>query len=415
MDRKIEKKKWTPKNISLISGSVLIIAFLIYLPLEYGSASRLNVNKDQLTIATVINGTFQEYIPVDGSVTPNKTVYLDAIEGGVIRRIKETAGALVKPGDTLLVLSNSSLQLDVMNREAQLYDQINNVRNTRIRIQQNSLNIRNQLAQANHDLQIAKPDSKRDSMLYAQHMIAQKQYDQSMAGFQLAKKKQRLAEVSFIQDSLLRNRQLQQLNESENRLNRSLSAVRHILDNLIVTAPIGGQLSSPDLEIGQSVHQGQRLGQIDVLNSYKVKADIDEHYITRVDTGLTATVDYNDQTYQLKVTKVYPTVSNGQFELDMEFRNKMPDDLKRGQALQIRLQLCHSEQALLLPRGGFYQSSGGNWVYLVNKSGTEAKKHNIQLGRQNPDYFEVLKGLKPGDKVVVSSYDNFGDNEILVF
>lgn len=399
----------------MISGSVLIIAFLIYLPLEYGSASRLNVQKDELTIATVKRGTFQEYIPVDGTVTPINTVDLDAIEGGVIRKIKQTSGAIVKPGDTLLILSNSRLQLSVMNQESGLYDQINNARDSRIRIQQNSLNIQTQLVQAEHNLSVDEPEFKRDSMLFARHMISQKAYETSKAAYQLDLKQQHLAYSYFVQDSLLRNHQIRQLNESEERMERNLTAVQHILDNLVVTAPIGGQLTTPNLEIGQSINSGERLGQIDVLHSYKVSADIDEHYITRIQTGLTATVDYNGKLYRLKVTKVYPTVTNGQFEVDLKFANGMPDDLIRGQALQLRLQLGHSEQALLLPRGGFYQSTGGNWVYLVNKDGTQAIKHNIQLGRQNPDYFEVLKGLKPGDEVVVSSYDNFGNNEILQF
>lgn len=415
MDRKIKKKKWTPKRISLISGSVLILAFLIYLPLEYGSTSRLNVQRDQLTIATVKKGTFQEYIPVDGTVTPIQTVDLDAIEGGVIKNIKQTSGAIVKPGDTLLVLTNSRLQLNVMNQEAQLYDQINNVRDSRIRIQQNSLNIQNQLVQSNHDLQLAKPEYQRDSLLFARHMISKKTYETSKAAYKLALKQLKISRIYFNQDSLLSKRQINQIDESETRLNRNLTAVQHILDNLVVTAPIAGQLSTPNLEIGQSINQGQTLGQVDILNNYKVNADIDEHYITRVDTGLIATVNYNGKIYRMKVTKVYPTVTNGQFEVDMRFTNGMPDDLKRGQALQIRLQLGNPEQALLLPRGGFYQSTGGNWVYLVNKKGTEAKKHSIQLGRQNPDYFEVLKGLQPGDKVVVSSYDSFGDNDVLQF
>ena len=417
MDRKIKKKKWTPKRISLISGSVLIMAFLIYLPLEYGSASRLNVNKDQLTIATVKRGTFQEYIPVDGTVTPVKTVYLDAIEGGVIKRVLHESGDMIKQGDTVLVISNSSMQLQTMYQESNLYNQINNVRNTRISIQQTSLNLRNAMVDARYALETAKAQYKRDSALFSKGAItlSNKDFEDDKANYKRTLEKWKIARSAFRQDSLLHQTRVAQLNRSENRLNKSLDYVEKILNNLIVTAPIKGQLTTPDLQIGQSINQGQRLGQVDEMNNYKVKADIDEHYITRVDTGLTATVDYNNQAYRLKVNKVYPTVTNGQFEVDMEFINKLPDDLKRGQALQIRLQLGHSEQALLLPRGGFYQSTGGNWVYLVNKKGTEAQKHNIQLGRQNPDYFEVLNGLKPGDKVVVSSYDSFGKNDVLQF
>ena len=414
MDRKIEKKFWTPKRVAFWSGIAVVVIVLVYMLFSVGSASRLNVDRDKLTISTVHKGSFQEFIPVDGTVTPVNTVYLDAIEGGVIKHIVRESGAMVSPGDTILTLSNSSLQLDVMNREAQLYDQINNVRNTRITIQQNSLNLRNQLADAQHQLAMAKPQYERDSLLFAKKLISEKEFQDSKVDYNLAMKKWNIAQVSFRQDSLLRTRQLTQLDESETRINRSLDAVEKILDNLVVTAPIKGQLSAPDLEIGQSINSGQRLGQVDVLNNYKARVNIDEHYLTRIDTGLVGTFDFNDRTYKMKITKVYPSVSNGQFQVDMAFEGDTPDGLKPGQTLQIRLALGSSSQALLLARGGFYQSSGGNWAYVLDSSGKYARRKNIQIGRQNPNYFEVLGGLKPGDKVITSSYDNFGNNEVLV-
>ncbi len=414
MDRKIEKKFWTPKRVIFWSGLAIVVIILVYMLLSIGSASRLNVDRDKLTVSTVHEGSFQEFIPVDGTVTPVQTVYLDAIEGGVIKRIVRESGAMVAPGDTIVMLSNSSLQLDVMNREAQLYDQINNVRNTRITIQQNSLNLKNQLADAQHQLATAKPQYERDSLLFTRHLISDKEFQDSRSDYKLAEKKWNIAQVSFKQDSLLRMRQLNQLDDSETRINKSLQAVEKILDNLIVTAPISGQLSAPDLEIGQSISPGQRLGQVDVLNNYKARVNIDEHYLTRIDTGLVGTFDFNEQNYKMKITKVYPSVNNGQFQVDMAFTGPSPEGLKPGQTLQIRLALGSSSKALLLARGGFYQSTGGNWVYVLDSSGDYAKRHDIQIGRQNPDYFEVLKGLKPGDKVVTSSYDNFGNNEVLV-
>lgn len=415
MDRKIEKKKWTPKRIGLISGSVLFVAFLIYLPLEYGSVSRLNVNKDQLTIATVKRGTFQEYIPVDGTVTPVNTVYLDAIEGGVIKRIVRESGAMVMPGDTILILANSSMQLNTMFQESNLYDQINNVRNTRITIQQTSLNLRNAMVDARYALETAKAQYHRDNELYAKKAItlSNKDYEDDKANYERTLEKWKIARSAYRQDSLLQQTRLRQLDQTETRLNKSLGYLEKILNNLVVTAPIKGQLTTPDLEAGQSVSQGQRLGQVDEMNNYKARVNIDEHYLSRIDTGLVGTFDFNNRTYKLKITKVYPSVSDGQFQVDMAFTGPAPEGLRPGQTLQIRLALGSSSKALLLARGGFYQSTGGNWVYLVNKDGTQAMKHNIQLGRQNPDYFEVLSGLKPGDKVVVSSYDNFGNNEIL--
>jgi len=414
MDRKIEKKFWTPKRVIFWSGLALVGIILVYMLLSIGSASRLNVDRDKLTVSTIHEGSFQEFIPVDGTVTPVTTVDLDAIEGGVIKHIVRESGDMVAPGDTIMILSNSSLELNVIQRETQIYDQLNNVRNTRIAIQQNSLSLKNQMADAHYLLETTKPQFKRDSLMHSQKLISDKEYQDSRSSYERAKKKWQVALASLRQDSLLREHQLRQLDESEGRLNRSLNVVENILNNLVVTAPIRGQITMPDLEIGQSVNQGQRMGQIDVLNNYEARVNIDEHYLTRIDTGLVGTFDFNEQNYKMKITKVYPSVNNGQFQVDMAFTGPSPEGLKPGQTLQIRLALGSSSKALLLARGGFYQSTGGNWVYVLDSSGDYAKRHDIQIGRQNPDYFEVLKGLKPGDKVVTSSYDNFGNNEVLV-
>lgn len=414
MDRKIEKKFWTPKRIAFWSGIAVGMAALLYLMLSVGSGSRLNVNKDQLTISTVHEGSFQEYIPVDGTVTPINTVYLDAIEGGVIKRIVRESGAMVNPGDTILVLSNASMQLNTMYQESQLYDQINNVRNTRINLQQTSLNLRNSMVDAEYSYETAMAQYKRDSVLHLKHDISDKDFIDDKANYNRTWEKWNIARSAYHQDSLLHQTRMRQLDQSEARLNKSLTYLEKILNNLVVTAPIKGQLTTPDLETGQSVSQGERLGQVDILNNYKAQVNIDEHYLSRIDTGLVGSFEFNNQTYNMKISKVYPSVSNGQFQVDMNFVGPTPDGLKPGQTLQIHLALGASSKVLLLARGGFYQTTGGNWAYVVDKSGNFARKHNIQIGRQNPDYFEVLGGLKPGDKVITSGYDNFGNNDVLV-
>ena len=416
MDRKIEKKFWTTKRMIFWSGVVIVVIALVYMLLSVGSASRLNVNRDTLTISTVHEGSFQEFIPVDGTVTPVQTVYLDAIEGGVIKHIYRESGAMVAPGDTILTLANASMQLQTMFQVSNLYDQINNVRNTRITIQQTSLGLRNAMVDARYAYETAKSQFERDSVLHAKGAItlSAKDFVDDKANYERSKDKWQIAQAAYQQDSLSHHNRLKQLDQSEIRLNKSLDYVENILNNLVVTSPIKGQLTTPDLEVGQSVSQGQRLGQVDMLNDYEARVNIDEHYLTRIDTGLVGTFDFNDHTYGLKITKVYPSVSNGQFQVDMAFQGTAPDGLKPGQTLQIRLALGSSSKALLLARGGFYQKTGGNWVYVLDPSGNYARKKNIQIGRQNPDYFEVLSGLKPGDKVITSSYDNFGDNEVLV-
>ncbi|MDX1672827.1 MAG: efflux RND transporter periplasmic adaptor subunit, partial [Balneolaceae bacterium] len=294
-----------------------------------------------------------------------------------------------------------------------IYDQINQTRNSRLNIEQNSLSLQERLANAEQQLEINRSSFERQRRLYEQNLIADQAFIEARENYQYQRKRYDLIYESYRQDSIRAQQQLQQIDQSLERMWRSLEAVQNILDRLIVTAPITGQLSTTDLNPGQSISQGERIGQIDVLDSFKVRVGIDEYHLSRIKRGLKGSFDFAGNTYDLEITKVFPVVENGQFEVDMEFLGEQPTGLTRGQTTRIRLELGQSEKAMLLPKGGFYQTSGGNWVYKVNEAGDQAVRHEIRLGRQNPEYYEVISGLQPGDKVITSSYDTFGDNEVL--
>lgn len=414
MDRKLEKKFFTPGRIGGIVGVCLIIGMFIYSFIYMDTRSRLNVDRDRLMIHTVQEGSFQEYIDVTGTVQPIRTVYLDAIEGGVVQEVRLPSGALVEEGDTVLVLSNSNLQLNVMQREAGLYDQINNVRNSRLNLEQNHLRLREQLASARTQLAILEPQYKRDKKLYEDGLISQQEYEESQQNYEYQRMRFELTYESYKKDSLQVNTQLRQLDESESRMRRSLDGVLQILDNLIIKAPVKGQLTTAELDQGQSISPGERIGQVDVLDGFKVRVNIDEFYLSRITTGLEGSFTFDDERYDLVISRVYPVIQNGQFQVDMEFSGEMPTEFRRGQTVRIRLELDAPASALLLERGGFYQSTGGNWVFLLTEDEARAVRQPIRLGRGNPRYFEVLEGLESGDRVITSSYATFGDNEVLI-
>ena len=413
MDRKIVKKKWTPRKIAAIAAAVLFVAFSVY-ALIGQSGSRLNVDANKLTISTVVKGPFQEYIPVNGTVLPIQSIYLDAVEGGRIEKKYVEAGAFVHKGDPILKLANTNLQLDVMYREALSYEQINNARNTRITIDQNTIRVQQDLADVRYQLQQATRNYTRDSLLAQRGLIADLDFKQTRDQYQYSLKRLAISLENARQDSILRHNQIGQLEESIKRLNSNIDMTRKNLENLIIRAPINGQLSSLNVEIGQSKGTGERLGQIDVVDSFKVRAAIDEFYISRINPGQTGEFDFAGGSYRLAITKVYPEVKDGRFEVDLEFAGNPPQGIRRGQTLQIRLELGDLAEAVLIPRGGFYQKTGGQWVFVVDKSGDFAIKRPIKLGRQNPQMFEVLDGLVPGEQTVTSSYDTYGDADKLV-
>ncbi len=414
MDRKIEKKPlYKRKKFWISSAGVGVFLVLIILILS-DTGSKLNVDQDKITISTVSEGEFQEFIPVTGTVLPRTTFYLDAILGGSVEKKFVEEGAVLKKGDKILKLSNTSVQLNALQQETFTYQQINDARNTRLQVEQNSINLQTQLVNANYSLIHSKQIYDREKVLWEKKLVSQQEYEQARDSYYHDVEQQKLARENWKRDSVLRESQLDQITGSIKRLQMNLELIRENIDNLTVKAPISGQLTSLDAEIGQSKSQGAKLGQIDAMDGYKVRADIDEYYIARVIKGLHATVDIDGSEYKLIVKKVFPEVKDGKFQVDMDFEGKTPGGIRRGQTLQIRLQLSDRTKALLLPRGGFYQKTGGQWVFVLNSSGSEAVKRNISLGRQNPDYFEVLSGLKPGDKVITSSYDNFGDVDKLI-
>ncbi len=413
MDRKIKKKTWTTNRIIGLVLGLVVISFFVYSFLIADFRSTLNVDREKLTITTISEDSFQEFIQVTGNIQPINTIFLDAIEGGTVQRVILESGTNVQPGDTIVVLSNSNLQLQVLQQEAGLYDQINNVRNSRLNLEQNSLRIKEQLANAEYQLDVLRPQYERQKRLFEEDLISRQEYEATKENFEYEEKRYTLTHESFMKDSLQTINQLRQLDESEQRMWRSLNAVQEILNNLIITAPIDGQLTTIELQQGQSINRSERIGQVDMLDNFKVRVGIDEFHLSRITTGLKGSFEFAGQSYDLAITKVYPVIANGQFQVDMEFTNQTPSGIRRGQRVRIRLELGDTSTAVLLERGGFFNTSGGSWVYKLDADESRAVRTNIRLGQQNPEYFEVISGLSPGDKVIISSYDTFGDNEVL--
>jgi len=414
MDRQIQKKKWPPKRIALFAGGGLFFLFVIYSFIFGDSSSKLNVETEKITIAAVARGPFQEFIPVTGSVLPIKTIYIDAIEGGRVEKKFIEAGAFVKENDNILQLANTNLLLDIMFREAQFFEQSNNLRNTRLLMEQSRLNLRQQLNDQEYQVQRLKRLNERAAELREKNLISQQEFEQTRDEYEYRRRQKDLAIESFKQDSLFRQIQVEQLESSLQRMQANLDVTKQRLESMIIRAPVTGQLTSLNAEMGESKAPGQRLGQVDVLDGFKVRAGIDEHYLPRINLDQTGEFDFAGQTYALITKKVYPEIRDGRFDVDLEFQGKEPEGIRRGQTLHIRLELGDLSEAILLSRGGFYQKTGGQWVYVLDGSGDYATKRSIKLGRQNPQVFEVLEGLEPDEQVITSSYDSFGDIDKLI-
>ncbi len=414
MDRKIEKKKWPPKKIAIYVISAIVVFLFIYTLIFGDSRSKLNVQTERLTISTVSIGPFQEFIPVTGNVVPIKTVYLDAIEGGRVETKFIEEGAVVSTGDEILKLDNTNLHLDIMYREAELFQQINNLRNTRLEMERTRLSLKRQLVELEYEIAQQKRLFDRSKEMHNKNLISKQEFEQVRDQYYYLLESKKLTLESHKQDSVFREVQISQLEASVRRMQANLEIVKTKLENLIIKAPITGQLTSLNAEIGESKSPGERLGQIDVLDSFKVRVDVDEFYIARIEIGKAGSFDLAGKTFHVEIRKIYPEVQNGRFAVDMYFGQEVPQGIRRGQTLHIRLALGDLSEATLLARGGFYQKTGGQWVYVLDKSDDFAIKRDIKIGRQNPQYFEVLDGLKPGDKVITSSYETFGDNEKLV-
>lgn len=414
MDRVITKKKWNTKRIltiTSITALVLLIAGSIYFA---SGKSRLNVDTERITISEVSKGTFQEFIPVNGVVLPVTTIYLDAMEGGRVEDKFVEDGAFVKKGQPILRLSNTDLELSLVNQQTSVYNLLTQMQIARNAAQQNTTTKLNQMTDVESALKEAERVYNLDKHLYDQKVIGLQEFKQAENNYRYQLEKMKLTQQILKQDSASNMQQVSQAGQSYKGSQNALNVMRKKVGDLIVRAPVDGQLTSLDAEIGQSKNKGERLGQIDILSGFKVRVDIDEHYISRVFIGQMGETSFAGKDYKLKIKKVYTQVTNGRFQVDMEFEGPAPDGIRRGQTMQIRLALSDETQALLLPKGGFYQQTGGNWVFKVSDDGKTAYKADVQLGRQNPDYYEVLSGLKPGDKVVTSSYENYGNMQELV-
>ncbi|CAL65694.1 efflux RND transporter periplasmic adaptor subunit [Christiangramia forsetii] len=414
MDIPLKKKRFTPKKIAIIAGSVLIIALILFVILSSTGNSKLNVEKERITISEVKNGNFQENIPVNGVVLPIKTIYLDAMEGGRVEEKFVEDGTMMKKGEPIIRLSNTDLELSLVNQETQVYNLLTQMQISQNAARQNTINKRNNFTDVENNLIEARRKYELNKKLYEKGAVGRQDYMESENNYNYQQEKHQLAREVLEQDSLSSKQETQQARESYERTRKALELMRRKVGDLVVKAPVDGQLTALDAEIGQSKQKGERLGQIDVISGYKVRAEIDEHYISRIFNGQRGAFSFNGEEYELEIKKVYTQVSNGRFQVDMHFVEGVPENIRRGQSLQIKLALSQEKEAVLVSKGGFFQQTGGNWIFKVSEDGETAYKTPIRLGSQNTEYYEVLEGIKPGEQVITSSYSNFGDIEELV-
>ena len=414
MDKKIEKKKWPPKKILGLASIVAFVGLVGYLLIFKVSQSTLNVNAERITISTVTEGPFQEFIAVQGNAEPDDIHYLTASDGGRIEEIFIEAGTLVQKGDPILRLANTNLLLDIMWREAELFQQSNNLRNTRLSMEQYRLQLSQELTNVDNQLQQQKRTFDRYAELVKDDLIAQHEYELAKDQYGYLQKRRALTVESQEYDLEFRQGQIDALEASLQRMQDNLEVVKEKQDNLTIKAPVSGYLTSLNVEIGESKIPGQQIGQIDVLTGYIVVVRVDEHYLPRLEMDRSGTFDHAGNNYGLVVDKIYPEVQEGRFRVDMNFVGNQPQNITRGMTYHIRLELGDISTAILLPKGGFFQTTGGNWVYILDEAESEATKTRIRLGRWNTEVYEVLEGLQPGDRVVTSSYENFGNMERLV-
>jgi HlyD family secretion protein len=415
MDRPIEKKKGLQKkHIGYILGGIIILV-LFYMAFFSGHVSTYKVEKDKLIIESVIRGQFNDYITVPGTVEPISTVFLDALEGGRVEEILIEEGSMVKKGDVILRLTNPDLYLNILDSEAQLAEKENFLRNTQVTMEQERISIKRELINLKYDIERKDRTYQQNAELIKDNLISKEEFIRSKEDLDMALSSQELFVERQKADSIFRSVQVETIKANLDNMRRNLTLVRQRVENLNVKATVDGQLGLLVPEIGQSISRGANMGQINVLTSYKVSAQIDEHYIDRVRTQLTATLDRQGSMFNLVVRRVYPEVRNGTFEIDMVFTDTMPDNIRTGQTYYISLQLGQPKEALLVPIGGFFQETGGQWIFVLDPSESFAIKRNISIGRKNPKYYEVLEGLQPGEKVIISGYESFGKNEKLVF
>jgi HlyD family secretion protein len=414
MDRQIEKKKWPPRKIAAVASAALFVLVLLYLFLFQFNKSTLNVETDRITISTVEKGPFLEYIPIQGTVMPISRYALESQEGGRVEKRFMEAGTMVKAGDPIIQLVNTDLLLNIMWREADFIQQSNQLRQTRLNMEQYRQSLRQSMNAIENELAKQKTTFERYQALYKDQLVSELDFEKIRLDYEYMVRNRDIMVETQKKELEYREEQLKSLEDQLLRMDTNLQASKKKLDALIIRAPIAGQLTMLDAEIGQFKAPGADIGQIDVIDAYSVRAQIDEHYITRVEAGKTGDFDLAGKTYDLKVRRVFPAVRDNKFEVDLDFVGATPPDLRRGQTLHIRLELGDVAEAVLVARGGFWDTTGGNWIYKLDTSGKTALKHPIRLGRYNPQVYEVLEGLQPGDRVITSSYESFGDMERLV-
>lgn len=417
MDKIIEPKKGWARVFSkkaLPYWGIAILIILIASMLLRNNVSTMRVNTETITISEVKSGLFNDYVRVTGQVLPITTMQISPLETGVVKEIYIEEGAKVKAGDPILLLSNENLNLQILNAEADLAEKDNMLRNTLISMEQQKLTNQQDILQLEIDVRRYLRTYKSQKQLYADNLISKEDYLRAEEDYSLAKDRLNLVKHRAVQDSLYRSIEVKQMQESLDNMRLHMMMIRKRKDNLLVKAPINGELGLLDVVLGQSVAEGSKIGQINNLSSYKIEAQFDEHYIDRITTGLEADFERQNENFRAVIRKVYPEVRDGKFKADFKFSGEQPDNIRSGQTYYMNLQLGQPEKAILIPRGSFYQNTGGQWIYVISKNGKEAYKREIRIGRQNPQYYEVIDGLKPGDKVITSSYDNFGNNERLV-
>ena len=415
MDRIIEKKRGIQKkHIPYIAGGSALLALLLWI--LFGNHQRtLSVNREEVTISTVSQGEFKDYVRLNGSVVPIQVIHISPEEGGIVRERIAEEGQAVKKGDVIIRLSNSNLDLQILNAEAELAEKQNLLRNTQVAMQQDKLNNETEFASVEMDMVRKHRAFEQNERLYNEKLISKETYLQAKEDYELAQKKQKLISERLEKDAQYRTIQMEQMEDNLANMRRNVVLVRERKNKLEVRSTIDGELGLLDVQLGQSITAGQTIGQVNDLSDFKIEAQIDEHYIDRVKVGLTATFERNGMKYQLSVRKVYPEVRQGKFRTDLVFVGDRPENIRAGQTYYLNLELGEPTQAVLLPRGTFFQTTGGNWIFVLDKSGHKAYRRTIRLGRQNPKYYEVEEGLDPGEQVITSGYEAFKEFEYISF
>lgn len=413
MDRQIEKKSFLRRYAWYIAAAAALAALLVWIVLGT-TANTTTVDASDITISDVTRGKFDDYVRLNGQVLPIQVVQISPEEGGIVREKVVEEGARVRKGDVILRLSNSNLDLQILNAEAELAEKQNLLRNTQVAMQQDRLNNRTEQATLDTDCDRKRRAYEQNARLYKERLISKEVYLQSREDYNLARRKQSLISQRLKQDSIYRHVQMAQMEDNLDNMRKNVLLVRDRKNKLEVRSAIDGELGLLDVELGQNIAAGQNIGQINDLSDFKVQAQIDEHYIDRVRPGLSASFSRDGKTYLLRVRKVYPEVRNGTFRTDFVFVGECPAQMRSGQTFYVELALGKSQQATLIPRGTFFQTTGGNWIFVLDKSGRKAYRRNISIARQNPQYYEVTDGLEPGERVITSGYEAFKDNEVLV-